>query len=224
MNKHEFKDNELDKRVKYIEEILSDDDDLLKDVVKRTLENTDPIHIRPEEAKLLQFLIKTSGIKTIVEIGTLAGYSAISMARALPDDGHLYTIEKDETRLNMARESLDKSDVKNKISLIHGDAILKLQSLESKAPFDMIFIDADKRIYLDCLDWAEKNIKKGGLIIGDNSFLFGAVYDDEGLEMRVRKTTVENMKEFNLRLADNKKYATTIIPSKQGMTIAYKLY
>ena len=87
----------------------------------------------------------------------------------------------------------------------------------------MIFIDADKISYLDYLDWAEKYVRKGGVIIGDNSFLFEAVYLEE-LPEGVRPQTREVMREFNRRLAEPEKYCSIMLPTKEGMTLAIKQF
>jgi len=109
---------------------------------------------------------------------------------------------------------------------MQGDALGQLHALEDKAPFDMVFIDADKRQYLDYLDWAEKNIRKGGLIAADNTLLSGAVFlkEDEPLPARIRQSTNEIMKTFNARMADPKKYCSILLPTTDGMTVAVKLF
>lgn len=95
--------------------------------------------------------------------------------------------------------------------------------IEKEGPFDMAFIDADKLNYLHYLDWAERNVRKGGLIIGDNTFLFDAVWK-EGPVGRVRGTARHAMREFNKRLADPEKYLGILLPTEEGMTIAVKLF
>lgn len=180
----------------------------------------DKISIYADEGKLLQLLIRLSNIKTVVEIGTLGGYAALWMAEALPADGHLYTIEKDAARATLARANF--KDQKN-ITLLEGDASAVLETLRPKGPFDMVFIDADKLNYLHYLDWAEQNIRKGGLVIGDNTLLFDAVWQKE-LPPRVRQTALDAMRQFNLRLANPEKYCGLMLPTQEGMTIAQKLF
>ncbi len=174
------------------------------------------IGILPEEGKLLQLLIKLAGVKTVVEVGTLAGSSALWMAKALPDGGHVQTIEKDPTRASLARKNIG---LHPKITLHEGDARAVLAALQG--PFDMIFIDADKLHYADYLDWAEKNIRMGGLIVGDNTLLFDAVWNDAEIE-RVRPAARAAMRAFNQRLADPAKYTSILLPTDEGLTIAIK--
>ena len=110
-------------------------------------------------------------------------------------------------------------NLEKNIKAINGDAIEILDNLDSE--FDMIFIDADKINYVNYLNWAEKHIRFGGLIVADNTLLSGAVYKNE-LPYRIRKTTKNIMKEFNLRLSNNKKYTSILLPSTDGITIALK--
>ena len=112
-----------------------------------------------------------------------------------------------------------KFDAGKKIELRVGDALESLAELEG--PFDMIFIDADKLNYMNYLNWAEKNIRKGGLIVGDNTFLFGAVYAAEPVD-RVRKTAFDAMTAFNARLGDDRYYTGILLPTPEGMTVAIK--
>ncbi|MCE9507949.1 MAG: O-methyltransferase [Alphaproteobacteria bacterium] len=205
-------------RLDYIRHLFAPETPQLKAVRESTTDKNDQISIHPEEGKLLQLLIKLAGVRTVVEIGTLSGYSALWMAEALPADGHVYTCEKDATRAARAATNLKHHP---KITLMTGDALESLRSLESKSPFDMIFIDADKLHYLHYLDWAEKHIRKGGLIVGDNTLLFDAVWR-EALPDRVRQTALQAMRAFNQRLADPQKYTGILLPTAEGMTIALK--
>jgi len=213
----------MDRQQAYIRELFATEDDILSDVVTRTKDITESIQIRPEDGKLLQTLIRLGNIKNIIEIGTLAGYSALWMSRVLPKDGHIHTIEKTPNRHALATETL--AGITN-VTQHFGEALDILKTLTPKAPFDMIFIDADKHNYLNYLDWAEQNIRQHGLIIADNTLLSGAVYkgDDSPLPAHIRPTTLQDMRMFNQRLADPEKYCSTLLPTPDGMTIAVKLF
>jgi predicted O-methyltransferase YrrM len=145
------------------------------------------------------------------------------MARALPEDGQIYTIEKDPERAKLAEETFATAEPETakKITLLIGDAKEKLTELNAQAPFDMIFIDADKISYPAYLDWAEDNIRQGGIVIGDNSLLFDAIYLVEPPET-IRKTTHKAMQEFNRRMADETKFMSVLLPTKEGMTVGVK--
>lgn len=184
--------------------------------------NDRPIAINPEEGKFLQFLIKACNIKTIVEIGTLYGYSTLWLARALPENGKIYTLERDEFNIKTARKNFDK--LENKITILEGNAEDSLNKLIADGTeVDMVFIDADKINYLNYLNLSEKILKKGGLIVADNTFLSGAVYLDY-LPERVSITAQKNMREFNKRLADSTKYESTMLNTEEGLSIALKLF
>ncbi len=213
----------MDRKLKYIQKLFANENKKLQEIATKTAAVTDNIQISPEDGRLLQILVRLGNIKNIVEIGTLGGYSTYWLSQALPKDGHIYTIERDDNRFYLAQENLKNID---NIEIIHGNAKEVLLDLEEKSPFDMIFIDADKRQYLDYLDWAESHIKKGGLVVADNTLLSGAVYLDEGEELphRVRQSTAEIMKKFNLRIANKNKYTSIMLPTNDGLTIAIKIF
>lgn len=185
-----------------------------------------PITINPEEGKLIQLLIKLSNAKTIIEIGTLYGYSTIWMARALPNDGKIYTIDRDTNSAKIARENFSKLDkeLSNKIIQINGDANVELQNLiDKKIVCDIVFIDADKISYYNYLKLSEKLLKKDGLLIADNTFLSGAVYKDY-LPDRVSITAQQNVRKFNGELADESKYCGIMLNTEEGLSIAVKKF
>jgi predicted O-methyltransferase YrrM len=198
--------------------------DALLDAIDKELEKIGKqINIGAEEGKLLQLLIKLQKVKTVVEVGTLAGYSAIWMARALPKEGHVYTIDREAKHIELAKKFIGQSDVKERITILEGDGLKQLANLSTQGPFDMVFIDADKNNYGHYLDWAEINVKQGGLIVADNTLLFGAMAMDvppEGTAL----ATWEGMKIFNERLSDPTKYFGTMIPTEQGLTVGIKLF
>lgn len=188
---------------------------------------TRPINIGAEEGALLQFLIRLAGVRDVVEIGTLTGYSALWIARALPEGGRLITLEKEAAYAALARETFAHSDVEDKITLIEGDAQDSLASLggsyDMASSYDMVFVDADKLSYARYLDWAEENVRKGGLIVLDNSLLFDNVYLDTPCES-ISRTAHEVMRQCNKRLSDKTRYSSILIPTDEGMTIAQKLF
>ncbi|MGL9733191.1 MAG: O-methyltransferase [Wolbachia sp.] len=180
------------------------------------------IQISAEEGKLLSLFIKIHKVKSIVEIGTLYGYSSICMVKVLPEYGHIYTIENNPEHLSIAKKNFSTFNLNKKITLIEGDALEKLNELSAKAPFDMIFIDADKGGYPKYLDWAELYIKRDGLIVADNTLLFNTVFL-ESPPKEVSEKTWLAMREFNRRLSDEEKYHSILIPTDEGMIVALKL-
>jgi predicted O-methyltransferase YrrM len=151
----------------------------------------------------------------------LFGYSALAMAKALPEDGVLWSLEKNPENFKISEGFFKKFEAGKRVRPLLGDGLEKLKSIESEGPFDMVFIDADKANYANYLSWAEKNVRRGGFIVGDNTFLWGGVWDQPTEELSAK--SVAAMKEFNRRLSDPSKYNSTVIPTAEGMTIAQKL-
>ncbi|WP_250296497.1 O-methyltransferase [Wolbachia endosymbiont of Oedothorax gibbosus] len=212
--------NNFSTKLSYIRNLFAKEYKTIKEYC--ILEKKQHIQISPEEGKLLSLFIKIHKIKSIVEIGTLYGYSSICMAKALLEDGHIYTIENHPQHLRIAKKNFSAFNLSDKITLIEGNALEKLSELSVKAPFDMIFIDADKSSYPKYLDWAESYIKQDGLIVADNTLLFNTVFL-ESPPKEVSEKSWHAMREFNNRLSDEKKYFSILIPTDEGMTVALKL-
>lgn len=213
------------KSLTYIRDLYANEDILLKNVRNQCLLNDRAITINPEEGKLIQTLIKLGNIKNILEIGTLYGYSTIWFARGISNNDKIITIEKELENAKIARENFNKleNNLSNNIEIINGDANEELEKLVQKQlVFDMVFIDADKSSYPNYLNFTDKLLKKGGLIIADNTFLSGAVYNDY-LTDRVRFKAQKNMRLFNKMLADKTKYQSIMINTDEGLSIAIKL-
>ncbi len=209
----------------YINELFAPEDEwLLKIRSSLKGDGKEGINIGPYEGKILQYLVRAHNIKNVVEVGTLYGYSALWIARALPKDGKLICLEKDKNNFEKAKHWLMQTEVSNKIEIIHGDAIESLERLSARGPFDMVFIDANKAAYVSYLDWAEDNVNKKGLIIGDNTFLFGNVFEDTSLvRVESNEKQIAVMREFNKRLSDPNKFNSILLPTAEGMTLAQKL-
>lgn len=233
-----FREQTASDRTKYVRDIFANEDNALKSIIDTLDEQEKIMQIGPDEGKILQVLAKMVNAKKIVEIGVLAGYSAIWMARSLPEGGKLYAFEKNK---NLAERILKNFAAANisaglrggaslkreqeqecKIELIIGNALDNLPKIKDQGPFDMVFIDADKGGYPDYLDWAESNIRKGGIIVGDNTFLFGHVYKDQCPD-NFSENSWNKMREFNQRLANTEKYTSIMLPTIEGMTVAVKL-
>ena len=144
------------------------------------------IQVGPSEGKLLQLLLRLANAKRVVEVGTLVGYSAINMARALPADGHVWTIEFEPKHAEVARANIAAAGLTETISVHVGAGIEVLPTLVPHGPFDAVFLDADKEGYARYGAWAMANLRAGGLVLGDNAYLFGKllVDDDRARAMR----------------------------------------
>ena len=208
----------------YLNRAYSFEDADLKKAREHIFNTLHPIQVDPYEGRILQWLIQAFNIKKVVELGTLGGYSALWMSKALENNGkdaHLYTLEKTDSRLNVARETLKN---RKNVTIIQGDASITLGSIVDKGPFDMIFIDADKVNYLTYLDWADQHIRQGGFIVADNTFLFGTIWGHTpDLKNPIRPNTLKKMQTFNERLQNKDKYCVLPIPTEDGLMIAQKL-
>lgn len=196
------------------------------DLVKaRTLAETrgiPPISLAAAEGRLVQVLLRLHGAKKVVEVGTLFGYSAVWIARALPGDGHLWTMEMDDLHADTAEEVFRMTGVDDRVTLVRGPGLDGLRAIEEHGPFDAMFVDADKAGYPAYLDWAETHLRSGGLIIGDNTYAFGRIHRElDSLEPDQRPGTA-GLQAFNRRLADPERYLGTLLPTGQGMTVAIK--
>lgn len=210
-------------RINYIRDIFVNEDAEMLRIRDRVAALDLPIHVGPEEGKLLQFLVRLIKAEKIVEIGTHAGYSTIWMAKALPPGGQIYTIERDANRRRMADATfLRFKEFESNIHLLGGGALDVLPALEEKGPFDLVFIDADKLNYANYLDWAEKNLRKGGLVIGDNTFLSGAVFGEPETE-RISKSALAAMHSFNSHLGSSESFCSIMLPTHEGWTMGIKL-
>ena len=132
------------------------------------------IQVAPAEGKLLGLLLSMVGARKVVEVGTLAGYSAMRMARSLGPDGHLWTIENNPKHHEVAQENLRAAGLGERVTCLLGDGVALLEGLASEGPFDAVFIDADKGNYDRYGRWAAANLRPGGLLLGDNAFTMPA--------------------------------------------------
>jgi predicted O-methyltransferase YrrM len=167
-----------------------------------------PINVSPNQGKLLQLLARIQNVRTILEIGTLGGYSTIWLARALPPGGRLVTLEADPKHAEVARANLARAGLAGVVELRLGHALDTLPQLvkEGRGPFDLIFIDADKPGYADYLAWALKLSRVGSLIIADNVVRRGAVVDAVSAD-----AMVQGVRRFNAMLAAEPRVSATAI-------------
>lgn len=213
--------NHKSKRSFYLDQTFGCEDHFLQSLRQAArAEGVERMQISSYEARILQFLVRVSKAQKVVEIGTLYAYSAMHIAQALPEEGLIWTLDRSSERHKISQKLLEKSKEAKKIRWICGTALESLKSIEGFGPFDMIFIDADKEPYLQYLYWAEKNLKPGGLLTADNSFLFGAVYGET--DRTFKEETIKAMKEFNQRLADTSHWQGALIPTEEGLTVSLK--
>ena len=176
------------------------------------------ISVSPPQGKLLHLIARALGARRILEIGTLAGYSAIWMGRALPPDGRLITLEVDGHHAEVARKNIARADLSDRVEVRIGAALDTLPKLAG--PFDLTFIDADKANIPEYFSWAQRLSRKGSVIIVDNVVRNGAVIEENSSD-----PAVLGVRRLNDQLAQNDGVdATTIqtVGSKgyDGFTLA----
>jgi len=178
-----------------------------------TLGDVKRMQVATSQCHFLHLIIKTSNIKNVLEIGTFTGLSALSIALALPDDGKLVALDKDEGTNKVALDFFKKANLDNKIQTIVKPALDSLDELKN-SKFDMVFIDADKMNYKEYYERSLSLLDKGGLIIIDNVLWHGEVADENNLD----KFTV-NIRNFNDYVANDKRVEQIIVPLGDGMTV-----
>ena len=193
--------------------------DVQKDIINHNISLGDQqrLQISISQAQFLQTLIKISSIKKILEVGSFTGFSALSMALALPPDGHVISLDKNSEFSNKARSFYEKANEK-RIKQIIKPALESLNQLKNtKQIFDLIFIDADKENYLNYYEISIDLVDKGGLIIIDNVLWHGEVADNSKND---KFTNI--IREFNKHVKQDNRITKNIIPIGDGLTICIK--
>jgi predicted O-methyltransferase YrrM len=167
---------------RFVVETIATEDEALRAAVEAAEEAGLPsIQVSPPQGKLLALLVRLLGAKKILEFGTLGGYSAILMARALPPEGRLITLEAKAEYAEVARQSIERAGVGEKVEVRVGPALEALPDLEREkaGPFDLVFIDADKVNTPNYFTWALENTRAGALIVADNVVRKGTLGDPD---------------------------------------------
>jgi caffeoyl-CoA O-methyltransferase len=178
-----------------------------------TLGDVKRMQVATSQCHFLHLIIKISNTKNVLEIGTFTGLSALSIALALPDDGKLIALDKNEETNKVAVNFFKKANQDKKIQTMIKPALESLEELKNDK-FDMIFIDADKMNYKEYYERSLKLLKKSGLIIVDNVLWHGEVADEKNLD----KYTI-NIRDFNTYVANDKRVEQIIVPLGDGMTV-----
>ena len=202
--------------------IINHSDDLTtvqKEIIayNHSLGDEQRLQISISQAQFLQSIVKAAKVKRILEIGSFTGFSALSMALALPKDGSLISLDKNETTAKVAKSFYDKAKEK-RIKQIIKPALESLKELEkNKEIFDLIFIDADKDNYANYYDSAINMINAGGLIIIDNVLWHGEVADKNNND---KFTNI--IRDFNEHVKKDQRITKNIIPVGDGLTVCIK--
>jgi predicted O-methyltransferase YrrM len=194
---------------RYLDGLFVGDDPALEAALEASEKAGLPaISVSPTQGKLLYLFARLQGAKRILEIGTLGGYSAIWLARALPKDGRLITLEYVAKHAEVAKANIARAKLAAKVEVRVGQALatLPLLAAEKAGPFDVVFIDADKPNNPAYLDWALRLTRKGSLIIGDNVVREGRVLDGKS-----KDASIQGVRRFNELIAKESRVTATAI-------------
>ena len=202
----------------YVNKLFATEDEVTARIRKQIPERGLPaIMITAEEAVFLQWAVAASRARLALEIGTLGGYSGTWIARALPRDGRLITLEMNPEHARVARSHFELGGVSDRVDIRLGNAHDLLPALAEEGPFDFVFIDAEKQGYPAYLDWTLANLSPGGVLAAHNAFRHGAVADPDTSDAAVLA-----MQSFNQRLAEAESLISTIFPAGDGTAIAVR--
>jgi predicted O-methyltransferase YrrM len=202
----------------YLASLNRGPDALLADIARAGDERKLPL-VDAEVGALLQLLATAVGARQILEIGTAVGYSGIWLARALPPDGRLMTMEMDADRVREARENFARAGLAERVAVIEGDAQRMIAKVSG--PFDVIFQDGDKRLYVPLLDRLVALLRPGGLLVTDNVLWGGKVvpgFAKDGADDDNTRAIVE----YNQRVAAHPALLTSTVPLRDGVSISIK--
>lgn len=170
------------------------------------------IQLGQAEARLVELLLRLVQAKKVVEVGTLAGYSAIRLARGMAPGGHVWSIELEPKHAAVARQNIAAAGLSDIVTVLEGPATQMLPTLERHGPFDAVFIDADKERYDVYGRWAAAHLRPGGLLLGDNAYFFGRLMSDEPGAVAMRRFHEEAARTFD----------TACVPTPDGLLLGYK--
>jgi caffeoyl-CoA O-methyltransferase len=208
----------VDERLQqYVTELFAVEDPILAAIrARHAAAELPPIHISPDEGKLLGLLLLAIQATTVLEIGSLGGYSGVWLARALPANGRLTTIERDPRHARIARQAFAEAGLEARVRLIEGTALDILPTLTPG--FDAVFVDADKEPLAHYFDWSMRLLRPGGLLLCDNAFFHGAAIDPAD-----RSGAAEGVRAFNRLAANDPRLVATIVPVRDGLVVGVKV-
>lgn len=202
----------------YLRGLLPESKNMFDQLERYAEENHIPI-VQPEVAQLLKVLLKMNKPKSILEVGTAIGYSALIMAESTIEECHITTIERRADMINLALDNISKTEYGNRINILEGEAEEVLTTLKEK--YDFIFLDAAKGQYMDFFHKCKESLNPGGIIVSDNVLYKGMVASDD-LVIRRKKTIVKRLREFLKYINEIEGYTSCVIPIGDGVAITYR--
>ena len=199
--------------LRFVDELHAAHDDSLQAAFDAPdAEGMPAIQVGRSEGKFLELLARLCSAERVVEVGTLAGYSAIRLARGLVPGGRVWTIESEPKHAEVARTRIAAAGYQDVIDVVVGDAKEVLAALEEHGPFDLVFVDADKESYPIYGAWAREHLRPGGLLVGDNAFLFGKLTEDTDRGRAMRQFHAEAAEHFD----------SVCLPTPDGLLVGIK--
>ncbi|MEM9159533.1 MAG: O-methyltransferase [Verrucomicrobiota bacterium] len=205
----------------YAGDLLAAEDPTLEDVKQRSAAAGLPgIQLTRQDARHLAFLLQACQAKRVLEIGTLGGYSGLCIARELPEDGHLYTVDIEAKHLEVAKETFAKSGFGEKVTCIEAAGLDGFAKVAEAGPLDFIFLDADRERYPKYLEMAADSLRSGGMLVADNTFAYGRLLDEPADEAEA--ALIAGCKEFNQAILTHPDFTATILPTGEGLTVGVR--
>lgn len=206
----------------YVREMSLRDDDVLRELRSETagMPMLQAMLVLPEEAQLLALLVRVTGARHVLEVGTFTGYSSLCMARALPPGGRVVTCDISERWTGIARRYWERAEVDGRIDLRLGDAAKTLDELTEESgagSFDLAFVDADKANYVRYYEQSLELVRPGGLLVLDNTLFFGKVVDPAAQDPDTLA-----IRELNTLLRDDDRVDISMLAVADGLTLVHK--
>ena len=208
-----------ERMVTYIHSLETPESPLIEQIEQEALDTYVPI-IRKETQSFLKVLLMMKKPVRVLEVGTAIGFSALLMCEYLPENGHITTIEKYEKRIPIARENFKRAGKEDRITLIEGDALEVMRSLEG--PFDFIFMDAAKGQYIHYMPEAIRLLAPEGVLVSDNVLQDGDIIESRFAVERRNRTIHSRMREYLYELKHNEHLQTSILPLGDGIALSVK--
>jgi caffeoyl-CoA O-methyltransferase len=198
----------------YLDSLLQDQDSVLQNMERLAKEEEFP-HVGPHVGKFLFLLTRMSRARSVFEMGSGFGYSAVWFARALPPDGVVHLTDPSRKRLDQAGDFLEKAGLKERARFHQGDALEIIDRMDG--PFDIVFNDVDKEAYPATIDKAARVLRPGGLFVTDNALWYGKVTREPSPDQ-----TTAGVVEFNKRLVADHRFDTVFLPLRDGIALSLR--
>ena len=208
-----------ERMVTYIRSLERPENPVIEAIEQEALDSFVPI-IRKETQSFLKVMMLMNRPARVLEVGTAVGFSAILMSEYLPEGSHITTIENYEKRIPIARNNFKRAGKEEQITLIEGDALEVMETLEG--PYDFIFMDAAKGQYIHFFDDVLRLLAEGGILVSDNVLQDGDIIESHYAVTRRNRTIHKRMREYLYELTHNEQLTTAVLPVGDGVTVSVK--